>query len=218
MAADGSVLMSHRSLGDACLAGPCRDGKEPSPVPGSRRWTSTAGGWRMRSVWPSWVSPLVVRLVRPGSVRMIGYQGPDGDILTRAFTFEAAPVAGFADTVGNFHGAGIDALAAAGITDGCATDPLRYCPGEAVTRAQMATFQARALGLVPLPEMVAPAASRLAYTQESASVSSVIVVDSNGSDRTLDPRPGRVGSAPVARRYAHPIYSCLLDRSWDLAE
>ena len=71
--------------------------------------------------------------------------------LVRAFDLEAAPSAGFADTVGNKHAASIDALAAAGVTAGCRTDPLRYCPEKAVSRAQMATFLVRALDLVPGP-------------------------------------------------------------------
>ncbi|MDE0169703.1 MAG: S-layer homology domain-containing protein [bacterium] len=64
--------------------------------------------------------------------------------LTRAFALEAAASAGFADTAGDTHEANIDALAAAEITAGCKTGPLRYCPGQAVTRAQMATFLHRA--------------------------------------------------------------------------
>ena len=69
--------------------------------------------------------------------------------LVRAFGLEAAPSAGFADTEGNTHAASIDALAAAGVTAGCETDPLRYCPDMPVTRAQMATFLVRALNLIP---------------------------------------------------------------------
>ena len=65
--------------------------------------------------------------------------------LVRAFSLEAAGPAGFADTAGDTHEANIDNLAAAGITTGCATDPLRYCPDDPVTRAQMATFLHRAL-------------------------------------------------------------------------
>ena len=66
--------------------------------------------------------------------------------LVRAFQLPPAQTpAGFADTENNTHTANIDALAAAGITVGCATDPLRYCPNQAVTRAQMATFLNRAL-------------------------------------------------------------------------
>jgi hypothetical protein len=41
----------------------------------------------------------------------------------------------------------IEALAAAGITGGCTTVPGGYCPGEPVTRAQMAAFLSIALGL-----------------------------------------------------------------------
>ncbi|MDE0655715.1 MAG: hypothetical protein OXH58_03995, partial [Acidimicrobiaceae bacterium] len=72
--------------------------------------------------------------------------------LERAFDLEAADPAGFADTAGNFHEANIDALAAARITAGCQSDPPRYCPDQPVTRAEMATFLARALGLVEIPE------------------------------------------------------------------
>ncbi|MCY3650595.1 MAG: hypothetical protein F4Z00_04025 [Acidimicrobiaceae bacterium] len=71
--------------------------------------------------------------------------------LERAFDLEAADPAGFADTAGNFHEANIDALAAARITAGCQSDPPRYCPDQPVTRAEMATFLARALGLVEKP-------------------------------------------------------------------
>ena len=35
-----------------------------------------------------------------------------------------------------------------GVTAGCALGPLRFCPDRAVTRAQMATFLARALGII----------------------------------------------------------------------
>ena len=65
-----------------------------------------------------------------------------------AFDLEPAPSAGFTDTQGNTHEAGINAIAAAGITAGCKTDPPSYCPQQPVTRAQMATFLARALGII----------------------------------------------------------------------
>jgi hypothetical protein len=41
----------------------------------------------------------------------------------------------------------IEALFEAGITTGCSVSPLMYCPNQGVTRAQMALFLARALGL-----------------------------------------------------------------------
>jgi len=42
----------------------------------------------------------------------------------------------------------VEKLAALGITGGCATGPARYCPGDAVTRAQMAAFIERAFPFV----------------------------------------------------------------------
>ena len=65
--------------------------------------------------------------------------------IVRAFDLPPAAPAGFADTAGNTHRSDIDALAAAGITKGCKTGPLRYCPDQPVTRAEMATFLHRAL-------------------------------------------------------------------------
>ena len=41
----------------------------------------------------------------------------------------------------------VERLADLGVTEGCRTDPLRYCPDSPVTRAQMATFLVRALNL-----------------------------------------------------------------------
>jgi subtilisin family serine protease len=64
----------------------------------------------------------------------------------------------FADVANDAFGAWIDELYAEGIVTGCATNPLRYCPGQGVTRAQMAILLLRAkygAGHVP------PAASGL---------------------------------------------------------
>ncbi len=74
-------------------------------------------------------------------------RGQMATFLTRAFGLATTRSAGFADTSGHAHEANIDALAEAGITAGCATDPLRYCPDEEVTGGQMATFLTRALDL-----------------------------------------------------------------------
>jgi hypothetical protein len=51
----------------------------------------------------------------------------------------------FSDDDGSVHEGAIDAVAKAGITLGCAAG--RFCPETAVTRAEMASFLARALGL-----------------------------------------------------------------------
>ena len=78
--------------------------------------------------------------------------------LVQALGLEAADPAGFIDTSGNTHETNIDALAAAGVTAGCTTEPLSYCPAKPVSRAQMATFLARALGLIELPRVSADTA------------------------------------------------------------
>ena len=67
--------------------------------------------------------------------------------LVRALDLEPALPAGFGDTGGSVHRAAIDSLWAAGITAGCQTSPPLYCHARAVSRAEMATFLARALGL-----------------------------------------------------------------------
>ena len=70
--------------------------------------------------------------------------------LVRALDLPPA-ASSFTDTAGLVHEANIGALAAAGITQGCnPPDNDRFCPGRAVTRAQMATFLTRALDLTPL--------------------------------------------------------------------
>ncbi|MDE0162528.1 MAG: S8 family serine peptidase, partial [Acidimicrobiaceae bacterium] len=71
--------------------------------------------------------------------------------LMRTFDLDPAPEAGFVDVERGVHAAAIDALRASGITAGCGTGPLRYCPGDSVTRAEMASFLARAMGIVELP-------------------------------------------------------------------
>ena len=69
--------------------------------------------------------------------------------LARALDLEAPRQrAGFGDVdPSSAHAANIEALYAAHITTGCTQDPLAYCPSRPVTRAQMATFLARALDL-----------------------------------------------------------------------
>ena len=70
--------------------------------------------------------------------------------LTRAFDSlpEAPPTGDFADVPPDAWFAGaVEGLRVAGVTQGCATAPLSYCPGAAVARDAMASFLARALGL-----------------------------------------------------------------------
>ena len=65
--------------------------------------------------------------------------------LDRALDLPAATTDYFDDDDGKTGEASINALAKAGITGGCR--PRRYCPAAYVTRAQMAMFLDRALGL-----------------------------------------------------------------------
>lgn len=58
---------------------------------------------------------------------------------------ELAPGGSFRDDDGNVHEGNIEAIAAAGITLGC--DVELYCPGDPVTRGQMAAFLNRAIDL-----------------------------------------------------------------------
>ena len=100
-------------------------------------------------------------------------------LLVRAFNLDPAQPAGFEDTHDNTHADTIDALAAAGVTAGCTTDPLNYCPRKPVTRAQMATFLARALGLIDKPEpSPAPLQELVAF---STSDGHVYVMNTDGS-------------------------------------
>jgi murein DD-endopeptidase MepM/ murein hydrolase activator NlpD len=52
---------------------------------------------------------------------------------------------------GHWAVASIDAIYAADITQGCSLTPLKYCPEESVTRAEMAAFVVRSLGLEGSP-------------------------------------------------------------------
>ncbi len=71
------------------------------------------------------------------------------------FTPPPATGAVFADVpAGAFAAAWIERLYAQGITGGCGTNPLRYCPADPVTRAQMAVFLLlgeHGLGYTPPP-------------------------------------------------------------------
>ena len=117
---------------------------EPDTVIGVSRFADIAPGhW-----WIRYVERLADRKITIGCKLDPLRYCPDRPVtraqmasfLIRALDVEPAPSAGFTDTDRTVHAANIDALFAAGITIGCTTEPLRYCPDEPVTRAQMATF------------------------------------------------------------------------------
>ncbi len=125
-------------------------------------------------------------------------RGQMATFLTRAFLLAPASSAGFADTEGSVYAGNIDALAAVRITRGCASELARFCPDDPVNRGQMATFLARALGLVPLPppvteEPVVPGApvdpepvvapERVAFVSRVETSYEIFVVDADGTNR-----------------------------------
>ena len=119
--------------------------------PGRSAVDHTGRGSPKRTPAPSCasdVSSYDVRYIRSdstGKATDSNWTVQDSAWTSGALDLPAASPAGFTDTAGNVHAANIDALAAAGITLGCSTDPLRYCPDQPVTRAQMASFLHRAL-------------------------------------------------------------------------
>ena len=62
-----------------------------------------------------------------------------------------APVGLFVDVpVGEWFASWVERLSQLGITQGCSSSPPTYCPHNAVTRGEMATFVTRAFGLTPI--------------------------------------------------------------------
>lgn len=72
-------------------------------------------------------------------------RGQAASLLARFLGLAASGSDAFGDDDGSVHEGAIDALADAGITLGCA--PGLFCPDDILTRAQMASLLARALGL-----------------------------------------------------------------------
>jgi elongation factor P hydroxylase len=68
--------------------------------------------------------------------------------LARALDLRAASRDYFGDDEASIHEDNINRLAASGVTGGCTTG--RFCPGGYVTRAEMASFLSRAVGLGPV--------------------------------------------------------------------
>lgn len=72
-------------------------------------------------------------------------RGQMASFLARAMDLAPVTAGGFVDVPpGTNHAGNINALAAAGVTNGCTADGSRYCPDDIVTRAQMASFLVRA--------------------------------------------------------------------------
>ncbi len=87
-------------------------------------------------------------------------RGQMASFLARAMDLPAGADV-FDDDEGSTHEDNINRLAASGITLGCTTDGRSFCPNDPVTRAQMASFLARAFDL--------PAASGDAFDDDDGS-------------------------------------------------
>jgi murein DD-endopeptidase MepM/ murein hydrolase activator NlpD len=113
-------------------------------------------------------------LLAAGVISTPGPTDTDGDgILDGSDNCPAVPNPDQTDTNGNGIGdhcdtwvdvsaghwavASIDAIYAADITQGCSMTPLKYCPEGPVTRAEMAAFVVRSLGLEGSPATAAAA-------------------------------------------------------------
>ncbi|HEY6628513.1 MAG TPA: VanW family protein [Acidimicrobiia bacterium] len=74
-------------------------------------------------------------------------------LLFASVSAAALPPGGtFIDDDGDVHEGSIEAIYAAGLTGGCDSRGIRYCPNDRVTRGQMAAFLARALNLPVSPD------------------------------------------------------------------
>ncbi len=73
-------------------------------------------------------------------------RGQMASFLQRGWDLPPSSLQLFFDLGSSVHAPAINAIAAEGITLGCA--PARFCPNQAVRRAEMASFLARALDLV----------------------------------------------------------------------
>jgi hypothetical protein len=72
-------------------------------------------------------------------------RGQMAAFLAKAFKLPASSINAFGDDDGSLFEASINAIAAAGITSGCDGAGTQFCPGNNVSRAQMASFLHRAM-------------------------------------------------------------------------
>jgi poly-gamma-glutamate synthesis protein (capsule biosynthesis protein) len=116
-------------------------------------------------------------------------RGQMAAFLTRALHLPPSDTNPFADDDTSVFEHDINALAAAGITRGCA--PGAYCPDQAVTRGQMASFLARALHLTPIVPDPRPVRS-IAFTGDAlihTQLNARAALDGDATGRRYDFRP-----------------------------
>lgn len=135
-------------------------------------------------------------------------RGEAAKMLARALDLPAASTDSFVDDETSPFAADIERLAAAGITKGCAPD--HFCPNSTVTRAQMASFLARALGLTAIVpanpfegRMVLGLPSIVAYgglaVMEDSRTPHTLIVDTVGQP-VLSPDGSRIAYVDIRRQ------------------
>lgn len=91
----------------------------------------------------------------------------------------------FFDDNETVHEGNIEAIAALGITAGCVGEGTAFCPELDVTRAQMATFLARALDLDPLPNAFEDVDPGSSHAGNIAAIRAIGVTLGCNSDGTM---------------------------------
>ena len=122
------------------------DGMDPDPVPSVRFTDVDPKLW-----WAPYVERLAELDITVGCTEDPDKYCPDIEVtraqmatlLKRAFGLPAAEPVGFVDTARTVHAPNIDSSYAAGITDSCSADPLKFCPLDSNSRAQVATYLLR---------------------------------------------------------------------------
>ena len=197
------------------------DGADPGP-PGTPSFSDVdSDAW-----WAPFVDRLMDLGVTAGCRRDPLQYCPDGAMsraqmatfLQKAFGLEPAASAGFTDVDGDdAHAAGIDALAASGITAGCSRSPLRYCPTDSVTRGQTASLLASALGLTGSPASLRFTAIDAGsdHTCGLRADSRVVCWGQNSQQQADAPEgefPGGERGPRSLLRHPHRPHGCLLGR------
>jgi len=136
--------------------------------------------------------------------------------LARAFSLPTAESDYFTDDAQSAFQAEINAIAAAGITQGCTAAGDRFCPYGQVLRGQMASFLARVLGL-----QAPPAAPALTALAPGASGPQVTLLQTTLRDLHLYRGPidgtygEQLGSAVVA---FHKLFRLERSDAWNLGD
>ena len=132
--------------------------------------------------------------------------GEEGNLTTSRGLFSDVPASAP-------YAAATERLYDLGITLGCATGPLRYCPADVVSRDQMASFLARAFGLAPVPPPPRPGPAQVRLDRQ-------LVAGGLTQPLFLDARRGTTACSSSSNREGFGslrVEICWLHLSWTSA-